>query len=69
MAKRNDTRDRRTSVVPASPERLTVSFYQDDDPQTLWIRLHGSALPQTGFSPRAKLRVRLMRGCLMLTAD
>ena len=68
MAKRNDTRDSNTSVVNEA-ERLTVSFYQDDNPETLWIRLHGSDLKRTGFAPNATVRVRVMTGCLMITSD
>jgi hypothetical protein len=68
MAKRNDTRDSNTPVVNAS-QRLTVSFYQDDNPETLWIRLHGSGLKQAGFMPNVPVRVRVMKGCLMITSD
>ncbi|HWW06826.1 hypothetical protein [Collimonas sp.] len=68
MAKRNDTRDSNTSTVNAA-QRLTVSFYQDDNPETLWIRLHGSGVAQTDFSPNATVRVRVMTGCLMITSD
>jgi toxic protein SymE len=68
MAKQDDTRDSNTSAVNAA-QRLTVSFYQDDDPEALWIRLHGSGIKQTGFSPNATVRVRVMTGCLMITSD
>ncbi|HWW07374.1 SymE family type I addiction module toxin [Collimonas sp.] len=68
MAKRNDTRHSSTSTVNAA-QRLTVSFYQDDNPETLWIRLHGNGIKQTGFSPNATVRVRVMTGCLMITSD
>ncbi|SFH60317.1 toxic protein SymE [Collimonas sp. OK307] len=68
MAKRNSTRDTSTSIVNAT-QRLSVSFYQDDDPETLWIRLQGNGIEQTGFSPNANVRVRVMAGCLIITAD
>ncbi|WP_211455274.1 SymE family type I addiction module toxin [Collimonas antrihumi] len=68
MAKRNSTRDSSTSIVNAA-QRLNVSFYQDDDPETLWIRLHGNGIKQTGFNPNANVRVRVMTGCLMITSD
>jgi len=68
MAKRNSTRDSNTPVVNAA-QRLTVSFYQDDNPETLWIRLHGSGMKQTGFKPNSTVRVRVMTGCLMITCD
>ncbi|SFI24110.1 toxic protein SymE [Collimonas sp. OK307] len=68
MAKRNSTRDTSTSIVNAT-QRLNVSFYQDDDPETLWIRLHGNGIKQTGFTPNANVRVRVMTGCLMITSD
>jgi len=68
MAKRNSTRDSSTSIVNAA-QRLNVSLYQDDDPETLWIRLHGNGIKQTGFSSNANVRVRVMPGCLMITSD
>ena len=68
MAKRNSTRDISTSIVNPA-QRLNVSFYQDNDPETLWIRLQGNGIKQTGFSPNANVRVRVMSGCLMITTD
>ncbi|WP_081466376.1 SymE family type I addiction module toxin [Collimonas fungivorans] len=48
--------------------RLTVSFYQEDDPEILWIRLRGAGLKRAGFAPHSPLRVRIMSGCLMITS-
>ncbi|WP_150118557.1 SymE family type I addiction module toxin [Collimonas fungivorans] len=49
--------------------RLTVSFYQEDDPEIFWIRLHGAGLKRAGFAPHSSLRVRIMSGCLMITSE
>ena len=49
--------------------RLTVSFYQEDDPEIFWIRLHGAGLERAGFTPHSPLRVRIMSGCLMITNE
>ncbi|WP_038492795.1 SymE family type I addiction module toxin [Collimonas arenae] len=70
MAKRNSTRDTRTSTGFNEPaQRLTVSFYQDDNPESLWIHLCGAGLKQAGFAPHSPVRVRIMRGCLIITSD
>lgn len=68
MAERNHTRDGNGSAANAA-QPLTISFYQDDNPETLWIHLDGSGIKQTGFSPNAKVRIRVMTGCLMITSD
>ncbi|NKI71775.1 SymE family type I addiction module toxin [Collimonas pratensis] len=67
MAKRNHTRDLRTPTTDDPAQRLTVSFYQDDNPDTLWIKLCGAGLEQAGFSPLTPVQVRIMRGCLLVT--
>ena len=68
MAKRNHTRDTRTPIAfDTQAQRLTVSFYQDDSPDTLWIRLCGSAVRQAGFMPETPVCVRIMLGCLVIT--
>lgn len=76
MAKRDSTRDFRTSVVSFPedisedlPEPLTVRFYHDDDPRNLWIQLHGDSVPETGFDMYTPLHVRIMQGCLLITTD
>ncbi|WP_414648906.1 SymE family type I addiction module toxin [Collimonas sp.] len=33
------------------------------------MRLHGSGLKQAGFMPNVPVRVRVMKGCLMITSD
>ncbi|WP_367379811.1 SymE family type I addiction module toxin [Collimonas arenae] len=50
-------------------QRLTVSFYQEDDSEILWIRMLGPRLKRAGFAPNTPLRVRIMKGCLMITSD
>ena len=69
MAKRNHTRDLRTPTTDDPSQRLTVSFYQDDNPDALWIKLSGAGLKQTGFAPQASVRVRIMTGCLIITSN
>jgi toxic protein SymE len=69
MAKRNHTRDLRTPTTDDPVQRLTVSFYQDDNPDTLWIKLYGAGLKQAGFAPQSCVRIRIMPGCLLITSN
>ena len=69
MAKRNHTRDLRTPTTDDPAQRLTVSFYQDDNPDALWIKLCGASLKQAGFAPQSSVRVRIMSGCLLITSN
>jgi hypothetical protein len=70
MAKRNDTR---AGPVPARTTRqerfLTVALYPEPHPRLPWIRLRGLWLEEAGFTPRTRVRVRIMRGCLVITTD
>jgi len=34
-----------------------------------WIRIQGRWLEQAGFGIRARVRIRVMEGCLVLTID
>ncbi|WP_417903607.1 SymE family type I addiction module toxin [Caldimonas brevitalea] len=34
-----------------------------------WIRMQGKWLEAAGFGPRARVRIRIMGGCLVLTVD
>ena len=45
-----------------------IEFYEDLPPAP-WIRLSGRWLEQAGFLPRSRVRVRVMRGCLVITTD
>lgn len=69
MAKRNHTRDLCTPTTDDPVQRLTVSFYQDDNPDTLWIKLCEAGIKQTGFAPQTPVHVRLMPGCLVITSN
>lgn len=70
MARRDDTR-----VVPMHTQRakqerfLTVALYPEAVPRLPWIRLRGLWLLQAGFVPHARVRVRIMQGCLIITMD
>lgn len=48
---------------PASPTAYHVST------PVPWIQLKGHWLGRAGFTINAKIRVRVMRGCLVLTVD
>ena len=70
MAKRNDTRDAPVLDRVGRKERfLTVSIYPESIPRLPWIRLRGLWLEQAGFVPQTRIRVRVMRGCLVITTD
>ncbi len=69
MAKRDDT-----STVPTSKRNkqvrfLTVQLVPQATPNIPWIRLRGLWLLQAGFSPQARVRVRVMKGCLVITTE
>jgi toxic protein SymE len=56
--------------VGSKQERfLTVSMYPESIPRLPWIRLRGLWLLQAGFAPQARIRVRIMRGCLVITTE
>jgi toxic protein SymE len=48
---------------------LTVSLYPEQRPRSPWIRLRGLWLKQAGFAPQARVRVRIMQGCLVITTE
>lgn len=60
----------RKADIPIKQERfLTVSLYPEQRPRLPWIRLRGLWLEQAGFAPQARVRVRIMHGCLVITAE
>ncbi|WP_038493807.1 SymE family type I addiction module toxin [Collimonas arenae] len=69
MAKHDHTRDNPMSKAQDKRERLTVSFYQEEDPDIFWIRLYGPTLKRTGFTWDSKMSVRVMDGCLVITSN
>ena len=73
MAKASDKpgrRARKAADVSIKQERfLTVSLYPEAIPRMPWIRLCGLWLEQAGFVPQARIRVRVMHGCLVITTD
>ena len=48
---------------------LTVQLVPEAKPKIPWIRLRGLWLQQAGFIPQARIRVRVMHGCLVITAE
>lgn len=48
---------------------LTVQLYPQPKPRLPWIRLRGLWLEQAGFAPQTRVRVRIMRGCLVITTE
>ena len=73
MAETNDKpgrRARKAADVPTKQERfLTVQLYPQPRPRLPWIRLRGMWLEQAGFLPQARIRVRIMQGCLVITTE
>ena len=50
---------------------LTVSIRPDSALQSPipWIRLSGRWLAEAGFTPRTRIRVRVMTDCLVITKE
>jgi hypothetical protein len=48
---------------------LTVCLYPETNPHVPWIRLRGLWLRQAGFTPKSRVRVRVMPGCLVITKE
>ena len=70
MTKRDQSKDAHATKVRAKQERvLTVSFYPQPLRPVPWIRLCGLWLEQAGFTPRSRIRVRVMTGCLVITKE
>ena len=60
----------RKAVIQIKQERfLTVSLYPEARPRSPWIHLRGQWLEQAGFFPQARVRVRIMTGCLVITTE
>jgi hypothetical protein len=70
MARRNDTQGATVHSCTAPQDRfLTVSLYPEAVPHSPWIRLRGRWLEQAGFAPQTRIRVRVLQGCLVITAE
>lgn len=69
MAKRNHTRDVPTLNSGKQERFLTVALYPEARPKIPWIQLRGLWLQQAGFAPQARIRVRVMTGCLVITTE
>jgi len=62
--------DSSTSTKTTQQDRwLTVGLYPEFQPKKPWIRLHGMWLKEAGFTPQTRVRVRVMEGCLVITAE
>jgi toxic protein SymE len=48
---------------------MTVTMYPESRPRVPWIRMRGKWLARAGFNPDTRIRVRVMEGCLVITAD
>ncbi len=63
-------RARKAAHASMKQERfLTVQLYPERRPRKPWIRLRGLWLQQAGFTPQARIRVRGMQGCLVITTE
>lgn len=69
MAGHDDTPELPTSKSSKQERFLTVQLVPEAKPKIPWIRLRGLWLQQAGFSPQTRVRVRVMNGCLVITAD
>lgn len=73
MAETNDKpgrHARKAADATTKQERfLTVQLYPEQRPRLPWIRLRGLWLQQAGFTPQARIRVRVMQGCLVITTE
>lgn len=68
-----------TSPSPITERRLKIAadFYPASDKDNnydtvrpgLWIRLRGLWLRQAGFEVNDNVKVRVMKGCLVITAE
>ena len=71
MAKRDHTRDGPVPEGIGKQERfLTVQICPETNLlRAPWIRLRGKWLLHAGFAPSARVRVRVMQGCLVITTE
>lgn len=69
MAKRNHTRDEFASTNRVQERFLTVALYPEAQPHIPWIRLRGMWLQQAGFTPKSKVKIRVMTDCLVITRE
>jgi len=67
MARRNHTSEISTLKSNKRERFLTVQLYPEPKPKIPWIRLRGLWLMQAGFTPQSRIRVRVMKSCLVIT--
>jgi toxic protein SymE len=78
MATNHSTGNRRPAKTPTE-RRLTVGTQYFEYPERApekrssrrvpWLQMRGDWLPAAGFDIQAPVRVRVMRGCLVLTVE
>ena len=69
MTKRNHTRDTPAPANKKQDRFLTVTLYPEPQPRGPWLRIRGRWLERAGFTDQTRVRVRVMDGCLVITAD
>lgn len=70
MSNNSEYRGAPKPYKPGKQERfLTVSICPEATPRTPWIRLRGLWLQDAGFTPKSRIRVRVMPGCLVITKE
>ena len=71
MAKHDDTRDTPAlKGVGKAVRFLTVQSNPESYPRQIpWLRLRGNWLATAGFPPQTRIKVRVMQGCLVITAE
>jgi hypothetical protein len=69
MATRNHIQTPATAGRTKQNRFLTVSLTPGATPRFPWIRLRGQWLQDAGFAPQTRIRVRILYGCLVITAE
>jgi hypothetical protein len=70
MTKRNDTPNAAKPTGASKQERfLTVQLVPEQRPRIPRIRMVGLWLAQAGFTPETRVKVRVMKGCLVITPE
>lgn len=62
-------RERRLKVSSMLAERKTSGSGRGTTTKVPWIRMQGKWLEEAGFNVHSSVRVRVMKGCLVLTTD
>jgi len=68
-AAKTSHKDRWLTVKPVPQAPRAIHEGPDRRSPKSWIRLQGKWIADAGFPPEARVRVRVMPGCLVITAE